>query len=1426
MAATGGGKIRTRRYYIASKPYAKNKQQGIIKRVTDTVKNIVPNWLQRYFTNNEETDTQIQDRQQTAQEQETEENDPVNLEEDDILHIPEEPDVIEPSASSREQSISRSTLNSQDTLARPPLNRSHLSFPTLDSPLCQPSTSAAFPIGSSGFSLVKEIKDSTSLHEDDNISTTSGFSSRASDKDVTTTRNSSLPIWSTEMDVTNTVVQQAGSSVRKPAFNLSVFGPSSASPGSSSLLNSSRLGDSPFYPGKTTYGGAASVKSFNSRGRGCPYQAPVRQQIKAKQTCSPSFGVTSATARRILQSLERMSSPLADAKRIPSSNSLPLHTNLDSNDQECSSLQCKRKKTDVSCPPVQNIVTPKAASVAVSRSHFKPSLTPSGRLSRVNETSIKERIPPKQLGPFLPDPTMRARSSFPLSSTPASNGLPSGGAGGKMKRERTGHASVKFSQEGQVKVPDLPRVALPISKTTMPSFSFQSSLSSDGIFNAGATTVSNKVSSPDLNGTAFTFSSPIVKVSEPSLPPLMTSPGFTFSAPLAKNGPNFSLDVPVTSALTRGKAKHTSASSDASPGSKNGCQGLITTAKTLKQGSVLDVLRGPDFTSPSHPSSSESSAQTKPLLSSAGSHVSQGLTSFDKFKPAKDSWKCDACLLQNKATDSKCIACSALKPNATEAVKAPVGTSGSISDSSKTSASESAPSLLEKFKPPLGTWDCDTCLIQNKPELLKCVACETAKPGTGVKPALTLPSVEKILTPSSTSSTSISTAVSSQVPVLGFGDKFKKPEGAWDCETCYVRNKAEDIKCVSCQSAKPGAAATQSVLPSNTTTASLPSGGLMGLGDKFKKPEGSWECDTCLVDNKPEASVCVACQTSKPGTKVELKGFGPPALPTTTAFPFTFGVPSSTSTATAGVKFEDFGGVKLVTPAGDSASSNPGGFGGKFKFGIGSSEQKTDNSERPSSKTFGSEFKFSASNVVFGTGSSSIQTDSSSHSGKEMSAGFSFGQSGSSEVKASEGRFKFGTPNDKNDLGSSSTPTFTFGKTEEKKVPEEKVSTLGFAFGKPIEKEACTSAATSTTSTLTVVNPTFTFGKNEQKQDSNTGTTFTFGKEAEAPASLGFPFTKQQLAAKDDIKSTFELGKTAEKQENVEKPKPSFTFGVASAATDSASSKPGFNFLLQATSSATALSTTTVFGSTSSAATTTPASTFVFGQSSVSSSGFASGVSDSTPSKPFMFGSQDNKPSTTPSTAAITPFIFGAGTTSASATTFNFGAAVTGSTSSTAAPTQFVFGSGISKPNATPAFGSSPVPSFGQGSSQSSAPSFGSTSASLFPANTFGSQAANSQPPAFGQQPNQTPAFGSGVATASGPAAGGFQFGSTSTFGESNSGVFAFGGNPGASTSTAKSSPAGGFQFNQTPTFNIGTTKSLTSSTSGRKIKTALRRRK
>lgn len=75
-------------------------------------------------------------------------------------------------------------------LKTPSLHRSHLNSCLLESPAltCQPSTSSAFPMDSSGVSVLNETKDSTSQHDDGNMSTTSRVSSRASAKGI-------LGIW-------------------------------------------------------------------------------------------------------------------------------------------------------------------------------------------------------------------------------------------------------------------------------------------------------------------------------------------------------------------------------------------------------------------------------------------------------------------------------------------------------------------------------------------------------------------------------------------------------------------------------------------------------------------------------------------------------------------------------------------------------------------------------------------------------------------------------------------------------------------------------------------------------------------------------------------------------------------------------------------------------------------------------------------------------------------------------------------------------------------------------------------------------------------------------------------------------------------------------------------------------------------------------
>lgn len=165
---------------------------------------------------------------------------------------------------------------------------------------------------------------------------------------------------------------------------------------------------------------------------------------------------------------------------------------------------------------------------------------------------------------------------------------------------------------------------------------------------------------------------------------------------------------------------------------------------------------------------------------------------------AGSSWQCDSCLLQNKVTDSKCIACQATKlPLRDTAKQTGIGTP---SKSVKPTLSASGTGFGDKFKPAIGTWDCDTCLVRNKPEAIKCVACETPKPGTGVKRVLTLPvaSESAVTVAASSSSCTVTTGT------LGFADKFTKPKRSWECPVCCVPNNPEDNKCVSCMSEKPG----------------------------------------------------------------------------------------------------------------------------------------------------------------------------------------------------------------------------------------------------------------------------------------------------------------------------------------------------------------------------------------------------------------------------------------------------------------------------------------------------------------------------------------------------------------------------------------------------------------------------------------------
>ncbi|XP_070702318.1 nuclear pore complex protein Nup153 isoform X2 [Pempheris klunzingeri] len=1514
MAATGGGKIRSRRYHIASKPYAKSKQQqsGLISRVTDTVKSIVPSWLGKYFKNG---DTPVGGGAVPATDQNCQPPQPPPNGSEEGPPPLDGRDSPEPSTSNTEPSTSRASLNFQEyVLSRPPLSRSHLHFPPLDassptlgassSLFSQPSTSSAPGPFSTGFSLVKEIKDNLSQHEDDNISTTSGFSSRASDKDVPTSKTASLPqLWSPETDRMNSGPQPAQSSLKRPAFNLSVFGTSSNSTFNNTVLNSSQLGDSPFYPGKTTYGGAAAVRSARTR-PGTPYQAPVRRQIKAKPAGAQPCGVTSATARRILQSLERMSSPLADARRIPASVSSPLSASMDGTNLDVSPFQSKKKRMDSPLPPVQKLVVPAAASVSGNRSvSFRPTLTPGG-VSRPLDRTPRET--PTRQSPQLPDATPGPSQStmgfsgpaYPLSSTPAASSVSSGG--GKMKRERTtARPSSKRPDEEEVAVvPNLPTISLPIGTSALPSFSFTSPL--PPVPTISSTTTTSNVTSvtptkemvtnkePPMASTPpcvpFTFSSPIVKATAASPPSFSPSAGFTFSAPVAKLGPSMLNGKLATPIAATGKP--------ATSKSTEEFEGPFKPAKTLKQGSVLDLLKAPGFASPAAQTSTSpddtpqqtSTQSTAPSSTSTTTSSLSSSTGLGDLLKAPPGWSCDVCLVQNKLSDTKCVCCMAPQPNSSssksmDSKPATVTSVGLESSSTNTtSTTTTTAGFGTMFSKPAGTWDCDTCLVLNKPDAVKCVACETAKPGTGLKPSLTLPSAFSAVKTVSTPTAPVTTGF------IGFGDKFKKPEGAWECDTCMVENKAEDTKCVACMSPKPGASAGAS----SASTAPV-----FGLGEAFKKPEGAWDCDVCLVQNKAADVQCVACQTAKPGANVEPKAFGSTfgssavgasgssafSSSTSSSGGFKFGTSDSTSgTGSGGFKFggslsesssSSSGGFKFGVPFGnsssettskDTTSSSGFKFGSSsegFKFGVASSDDKK--SDQPA---VGSGFKFGTSGgIVFGTGSSNTESNTSN-------SGFTFGLSKpeekTSDTTTTSSSVSFTPPassQEKSDTVASSIDT----TSTDSNSTTTTTTTTGSVFdrlGKPTLATAAPQGG-STFGSLQAdkepVAPSFPFGKPEEKKEAAAPSAFVFGAaskdtDAAPAATAGFSFSKPS-APTDQPPPTFTFGKPADKSEatTAEAPKPSFNFGQTATDSSAAAPKQPFSFMASnptsTTNSTTSSSTPTpsLFGtttSTSSSSAQAPApapapsaapSTFIFGQPAVS-------TSDAPPAKAaFVFGqNQDSQPpapsaaalNSTPVPASSQPFIFGAPATAAppaaAPPAFNFGAAAPSAASSSApsaAPSPFVFSS---------------APSGGFGANQT--PSFGSSFGSPF-------TATPSQPPAFGAKPNSAPVFGQqanstpvfGTTTNSAPG-GGFQFGGASAFGATNnsSGVFTFGAGspaspaPPANPSIAPQSgaPGGGFNFAQPSTFNFGSVKSLPASPAGqpaiagRKIKTAVRRRK
>ena len=212
---------------------------------------------------------------------------------------------------------------------------------------------------------------------------------------------------------------------------------------------------------------------------------------------------------------------------------------------------------------------------------------------------------------------------------------------------------------------------------------------------------------------------------------------------------------------------------------------------------------------------------------------------LSKFAPAAGTWSCHVCLVNNPAKNLKCVACQADKIGSKKTQNKAHSLSGGfqiepVNGSPQGMKIPGSTSLLgsatlkplPQFGPPTGSWECGSCLINNKPTDEKCIACSCAKPAPKVVTATLKP-----------------------LP------QFGPPAGSWECGSCLINNKPTDEKCVACSSAKPAPKVVTATLKP------LP---------QFGPPAGSWECGSCLINNKPTDEKCVACSTAKPAPKVSI----------------------------------------------------------------------------------------------------------------------------------------------------------------------------------------------------------------------------------------------------------------------------------------------------------------------------------------------------------------------------------------------------------------------------------------------------------------------------------------------------------------------------------------------------------------------------
>ncbi|KAJ8924665.1 hypothetical protein NQ315_000816 [Exocentrus adspersus] len=1043
-------------------------------------------------------------------------------------------------------------------------------------------------------------------------------------------------------------------SSRRPTFNASTFG----SPNFvDKTISTKRIIDSPFYNGKTIYGGASAYGRALGRSSQ-DLRSSLRNSVQIKpvnKTTENRSLVLGKTARRILDTIEQYSSPINDAKKIPIVSKKARQDGLLTKYIGANPYRLRETKIasnkELQVPTVPDLLKMKmrlqesteavkkianSSKSDLNTEYYKLPTKESDKEKHTGKiktkvTSVRQKQPHNETVGQVDLPPV----SLPITSLP------------KFDFVLTPPSSTKDSSESRSQT----------CKTTKqpPASKLFNTQSSPKTVQSITTVQKETRTTTTTSVTEYKFSNPLVIAN--NVKSVVAINDFKFSDPhmCTKNKSDTAFNFKMPENKLPNLLPTKNVNRDKSP---------VKTANELKSGSVMDVL------------GKKSSGKNDSLL--------------DKFKPVEGTWECSVCLIRNQPDKTKCAACESPR-------------TGSVS-------------LLDKFKPVEGTWECSVCLIRNQPDKMKCAACESPRTGS--------------------------------VSLL---DKFKPVEGTWECSVCLIRNQPDKTKCAACESPKTGSA-------KQTETS---------FGSQFKLSSDKWECSSCMVYNRKEATKCVACETPKPNP-------------------------------TSGIPPLNFGSKK---PASNQGAQS--GFGNAFKVKSDEWECGTCMVRNKAANT-----KCQCCETPNPKSVSSNAPPAALSNDTKPIASFNFGID-----KAAATTFTFGIPVTAPDAlpktetqaasifgknpnpVSTTTGSFTFG------VPTTTQNSSKIAEASPVE----TPKTSVTSTTVLTSNPLVNVKETEKKAENAQQTLFKFGVKTPSTtisdnksvdtiksiSSTPSSTSNNNKSATFNFKPTTINGEVVlfgnnNKQDKVTPAITSpaaFTFGSKTAAVAAtaepslaATTKPLFNFA-SSTENTSAASTNLVTPSLNNgfvSSTSTPS----FG------AGFQKPVSNSTEIKPFTFNSTV-KDSTEPA-SKVSMFSFGQSATGASTNAtkssgFNFN-------SSAPAPT-FQFTGGKTENNVfntTPAnnniFGASTT----NANAQNGMFNFGnmaSNNSNQKAGFSFG--AAVNNVVASGAQPTNTGFnFGAAAATFT-PPTGGFNFSAAAkpTFNFTDGSVAAFTAQPAADAS-------------------------------------------